>query len=79
MKQLAAIIAITLFGALPFSSAEPAATTGQDQQIIALVKTLQAQNVAMAQNQAAIEAKLVSVGEAVRQARVFTSGRGLVR
>jgi hypothetical protein len=40
------------------------------------VKTLQAQNVAMAQNQAAIEAKLASVGEAVRQARIFTTGRG---
>lgn len=78
MKHLAAIIAITLFAALPFSSAEPAANA-QEQQIVALVKALQAQNIAMAQNQAAIEAKLASVGEAVRQARVFTSGRSSVR
>jgi uncharacterized coiled-coil protein SlyX len=72
MKQLAVIIAISLSAASRFSAAEPTAAT-QDQQIIALVKTLQTQNVAMAQNQAAIEAKLASVGEAIRQARVFTS------
>ncbi|MFN2474754.1 MAG: hypothetical protein ABR526_00230 [Chthoniobacterales bacterium] len=78
MKQLAAVIAISLFTASSFRAAEPAANA-QDQQIVALVKTLQAQNVAMAQNQATIEAKLATVAEAVRQARVFTSGRGLVR
>ncbi len=72
MKQLVVITAITLFAALPFCAAEPTPTS-QDQQIIALVKALQAQNIAMAQNQAAIEAKLVSVGEAVWQARTFTS------
>jgi hypothetical protein len=75
MKQLGIILAITFFAALPFTAAEPAATP-QDQQIITLVKALQAQNLAMAQNQSAIEAKIAAVGETVRQARVFTTGRG---
>lgn len=74
MKPLAAIVALSLLAASPFLAAE--APAAQDQQIIALVKTLQAQNAAMAQNQAAIEAKLATVGEAVRQARIFTTGRG---
>ena len=75
MKQFAAIFGISLLAASPFQAAE-APASAQDQQIISLVKTLQAQNVAMAQNQAAIEAKVAAVAEAVRQARVFTTGRG---
>ena len=72
MKQLAVITAIALFAAFPTNASEPTASA-TDQQIIALVAALQAQNATMAQNQAAIEAKLASVSDAVRQARTFTS------
>lgn len=75
MKQLAAIVAFSLFGVLPFRGAEPLAAD-QNVQLAALIKEIQAQNVAMAQNQAAIEAKLATVAESVRLARIYTSRAG---
>ncbi len=75
MKQLAAIVAVSLFEVLPFRGAEPT-TADQNVQLAALIKEIQSQNVAMAQNQAAIEAKLATVAESVRLARIYTSRAG---
>lgn len=75
MKQLAAIALISLFAVLPFRGAEPAAAK-QDEQLAALVKELQAQNAAISQNQVAIEAKLATVAETVRIARIYASRAG---
>ena len=75
MKQLAAIALISLFAVLPFRGAEPTAAK-QDEQLPALVKELQAQNAAISQNQVAIEAKLATVAETVRIARIYASRAG---
>ncbi len=75
MKQLAAIALLSLFTVLPFRAAEPTAAR-QDEQIVALVKELQAQDAAIAQNQAAIEAKLATLAETVRVARIYASRAG---
>lgn len=77
MKHITVIAAILLLAAQPFRAAE--APNAQDQQIAALMKELQAQNLALAQNQAAIEAKLATLAETVRQARIFTSRAAGVR
>lgn len=58
----------------PFRAAEPNAA--QDQQLAALVKEIQTQQAKMAENQAAIDAKLASVGEAVRLARIYVTRGG---
>ncbi len=75
MKQLAVILAISLFGVLPFRAAQPTAANPDDQ-LAALVKEVQAQNAAMAENQAAIEARLATLAEAVRLARIYASRGG---
>jgi len=75
MKHLAAITLISLFAVLPFRGAEPTAAK-QDEQLAALVKELQAQNAAISQNQGAIEAKLATVAETVRIARIYASRGG---
>jgi len=75
MKQLAAVALISLFAVLPFRGAEPTAAK-QDEQLAALVKELQAQNAAISQNQVAIEAKLATVAETVRIARIYASRAG---
>ena len=75
MKHLAATTLISLFAVLPFRGAEPTAAK-QDEQLAALVKELQAQNAAISQNQGAIEAKLATVAETVRIARIYASRAG---
>ncbi len=75
MKKLAAIALISLCAVLPFRGAEPTAA-GQDEQLAALVKELQAQNAAIAENQEAIEAKLTTIAETVRVARIYASRAG---
>ncbi len=75
MKQLATIAVVLLVGVLPFRAANQP-PSNEDQQLANLVKELQIQNAAMAENQAAIEAKLGTVAEAVRQARILASRGG---
>lgn len=76
MKHIAPIAALLLASALNFNAAEP--PTAQEQQVVVLIKEIQAQSVKMAENQAAIDAKLASIAEAVRIARIYASrtGRG---
>ncbi len=48
----------------------------QQKAVAAAVREMQAQQVKMAGNQAQIDAKLATLGEALRQARIFTSRAG---
>ena len=55
-------------------AADPA--TALDQQVAAVIKEIQAQQATIAENQAKIDAKLVTVSEAVRIARIYSSRGG---
>lgn len=74
MKHL---VALTFLALAPLSSAQTAAPANpQEQQLLAAVKEVQAQQAAIAENQAKIEAKLVTVAEAVRIAKIYSSRSG---
>ena len=75
MKTLSALIAACLFGATAHApAAEPAKETEREQQqLTALVKEVQAQQTTIADNQAKIDAKLATIAEALRQAKIYSS------
>ena len=74
MKHL---IALTFLALAPLGSAQTAAPVNpQEQQLLAAVKEVQAQQAAIAENQAKIEAQLVTVAEAVRVAKIYSSRSG---
>ena len=74
MKHIASVAALLLASAVHFTAAEP--PNAQDQQMAALVKEIQAQSAKMAEQQAAIEAKLAAIAEAIRVARINASRAG---
>lgn len=67
---LIALISVCLFGA---ASAVEAPKPQTEQQALRLVKEIQAQQTTINENQTKIEAKLATIAEAVRQARIFAS------
>jgi hypothetical protein len=74
MKSLSALVATCLAALLASASAvEP---PKESQQLLALVKEVQAQQAAIADNQTKIDAKLVTVAEAIRLARIYSSRSG---
>ena len=78
MKSLSALVATCLFVSLiPASAAEPPKESEREQQqILALAKELQAQQAAIAENQTKIDAKLVTIAEALRIAKIYSSRSG---
>ncbi len=58
----------------PGNAAEP--VNPQEQQLAAIVKELQGQQDQIVRNQAKIDAKLVTIAEAVRIARIYSSRGG---
>jgi cytochrome c556 len=78
MKSLSALVALSLSVLLlSASAAEPSKENQQrDQQMMALVKEVQAQHAAIADNQTKIDAKLVTIAEALRLARIYASRSG---
>ena len=78
MKKIPASIAALLLGAL-FSApgAEPSKENEREQQqVVALVKEVQGQQAAIADNQKKIDEKLATIAEALRLARIYsTRGR----
>lgn len=78
MKSLSALVALALSVLLlNASAAEPSKESQQrEQQMMALVKDVQAQQAAIADNQAKIDAKLVTVADALRLARIYASRSG---
>jgi hypothetical protein len=78
MKFLPALIVTCLLG-LAFSApaAEPSKENEREQQqLLALAKEVQGQQAAIADNQTKIDAKMATIAEALRQARIYsTRGR----
>jgi hypothetical protein len=70
-----AIFSLALLVAVRAADA-PGATQQQEQQILAVVKEVQNQQAAIAENQVKIDAKLAVVAEALRVARIYSSRGG---
>jgi hypothetical protein len=78
MKRLSALIvsfSLALLGAATAAEA-PSANAQQEQQVLAVAKEVQIQQAAIAENHAKIEAKLVTIAENVRTARIYASRGG---
>ena len=75
MKILCAFISISMLGvAVNARAAEPAKDLERDQQqVAALAKEVQAQQVTIADNQKKIDEKLAVIAEALRQARIYST------
>jgi hypothetical protein len=78
MKRLSSLIlllSLALLVAAPGADA-PSATQQQEQQVLAVAREVQGQQAAIAENQAKIEAKLVTIAESLRVARIYSSRGG---
>ena len=75
MKILSALTAAGLFGfGIYASAAEPSKETEREQQqVVALTKEVQSQQVAIADNQTKIDAKIATIAEALRLARIYST------
>jgi hypothetical protein len=78
MKFLPALIAICLLGLhVTASAAEPAKENEREQQqLLAVAKEVQIQQAAIAENQTKIDAKMATIAEALRQAKIYSSRGG---
>jgi hemolysin activation/secretion protein len=74
MNRISLLVCLTLVAFASSIAAEP--TTAQAQQIATLAREIQAQQALIAENQAKIDAKLATVAEAVRLARIYASRSG---
>jgi hypothetical protein len=77
MKRLPALIAffsLTLLLVAPAAEAPDASQ--QQEQVLAVVQEVRGQQVAIAENQAKIDAKLVTIAESLRVARIYSSRGG---
>ena len=77
MKRIAVLsgILFSIF-ALTFASDAPSENQQQEQQLLAMIKEVQTQQLTLAENQTKIETKLAVIGEAVRLARIYSSRGG---
>ncbi|HEX4667170.1 MAG TPA: hypothetical protein VH207_11265 [Chthoniobacterales bacterium] len=73
MKKLMLLGALALFAGT-IGAQSPAAS--DDQQLENLLRDVQAQQVLIADNQSKIDEKLVTLGEAIRVARIYASRGG---
>ncbi len=75
MKLLSTLTAAFLLGAVLIApAAEPSKETEREQQqVVALAKEVQGQQASIADNQTKIDAKMTTIAEALRQAKIFTS------
>jgi hypothetical protein len=74
MKRFLPTALLFLALTAPVIAQKPALT--EEQQLAALAAQIKAQQTALADNQAKIDAKLVTIAEAVRIARIFASRSG---
>ncbi|MEP7071254.1 MAG: hypothetical protein ABI839_02610 [Verrucomicrobiota bacterium] len=75
MKHGATVLLLAALLLLPGVRAQTTAEE-KEKQLAQLISELQAQQAAMASNQAKIEAKIAAVAESVRQARIYASRGG---
>jgi hypothetical protein len=71
---VALLVAVVFVGAL-FTPTHSGGQTGDEIALTQLLNDVTAQQATLADNQAKIDAKLVTIGENIRQARIY-SGRG---
>lgn len=76
MKTLSALLLSCLIGAVGVRAAEPSKESEREQQVVALAKEVQAQQATIADNQAKIDAKMVTIAEALRLAKIYASRAG---
>ncbi len=69
---LALLVAITFLG-LAASPAQTPAPAPSDQELLALVKDVQAQQLQITANQTKIDTKLAELAETIRLARIYSS------
>jgi hypothetical protein len=75
LPTLIVALQIALLGTA--TAAEPSKESEREQQqVAALAKEVQAQQVALAENQTKIDAKIVTVAEAIRLAKIYASRGG---
>ena len=77
IKRFAILAALVICSAVPALVAEPA--PAPEQQLANAIKEIQSQQAQIADNQAKIEAKLATIAEAVRVARIYSSRAGAQR
>jgi hypothetical protein len=78
MKRLSALttfFSLALLVAAPAAEA-PSASQQQALQVLAVAKEVQSQQAAIAENQAKIDAKLATIAEAIRIARIYSARGG---
>lgn len=73
MKTLT-LLAVLAVAAAPIAAQSPA--PDEAPQVLALIKQVQAQQIQLADNQAKLDAKLVSLAEAIRVAKIYASRGG---
>jgi hypothetical protein len=77
MKTLSALLVSCLIGAVGVRAAEPSKDSEREQQqVVALAKEVQAQQATIADNQTKIDAKMVTIAEALRLAKIYASRAG---
>lgn len=74
LPALTALFSLALLLAAP--AAEPPGASQQQEQILAVAKEVQNQQVAIAENQAKIDAKLATIAEYLRVARIYSTRGG---
>jgi hypothetical protein len=76
MKRLPALAALIFIALLTPAPAAEAPGQQEVLQVLAVAKEVQGQQSAIAENQARIDAKLVTIAEYIRQARIYSSRGG---
>ncbi|HEY2615172.1 MAG TPA: hypothetical protein VGI42_05645 [Chthoniobacterales bacterium] len=74
LPGLSAVLSLALVAASPAPDALK--TPPPDQQLLALVKEVQTQQITIAENQAKIDAKLAAIAEYLRLAQIYSSRGG---
>ena len=75
LSALTAIFSLALLVAAPAAEA-PDASRQEEQQILAVAKEVQAQQAAIAENLAKMDAKLATIAESLRIARIYATRGG---
>jgi ABC-type transporter Mla subunit MlaD len=77
MKRLPALTAVFSLALLVAAPAAEAPDANQQvQQVLAVAKEVRGQQAAIAENQEKIDAKLATIAESLRQARIYSSRSG---
>jgi hypothetical protein len=75
LSSLTLLFSVALLVAAPGADA-PSATQQQEQQVLAVAKAVQDQQAAIAENQTKIDAKLATIAESLRVARIYSTRGG---